>query len=106
MAAAVNGRALGWALAFAAASLAILGGVLPGSSGWALGPRLGIGLLLASAALLLLVGSLSSAIRGRTARIEGAGGNCPVGATCACGHFNFKPRKACRQCGAPTSYTA
>jgi hypothetical protein len=101
----VNRRALLWGLAFAAAGLLVLAGWMPGSAAWSLGPRLGVGTLLAALGVLLLTGAFAGAIRARTERHDSKGG-CPVGATCPCGHFNFKPRRTCRQCGAPTAYAA
>ena len=106
MRAAVNRRAVVVGLLCAAVAGGVLSGLVPGSSGWAAGPRIGVGTLLLTLGLVFLVGAFAGAIRARTARVEGAGGGCPVGATCACGHFNFKPRKACRQCGAATTYAA
>lgn len=101
----MNRRAVLWGLAFAAAGILVLGAWMPGSSGWALGPRLGVGTLLAVLGAVFLVGSFAGAIRSRTERLDSKGG-CPVGATCACGHFNFKPRRTCRQCGAATAFAA
>jgi hypothetical protein len=101
----VNRRALLWGLALAAAGALVLGGWVPGASSWQPGPRVGMGTLLAVLGFVLLAGSFAAAIRERTERLDSKGG-CPVGATCACGHFNFKPRKACRQCGAATVYAA
>lgn len=101
----MNGRALGWGLAFAAAGLLVLAGWLPGSASWATGPRLGMGTLLAVLGAVLAAGAFAGAIRARTERLDSKGG-CPVGATCACGHFNFKPRRTCRQCGAATAFAA
>jgi len=100
----VNRRAIGWGLAFLAAGIVVLAAWLPGSEGWALGPRIGMGTLLCVLGLVFVAGSFAGAIRNRTEAVDGKGG-CPVGATCSCGHFNFKPRKACRQCGAATLYT-
>lgn len=105
VAGAVNGRALGWGLAFAAAGLVVLGGWLPGASSWSLGPRVGGGTLLVVLGLVFVAGAFAGAIRARTERLDGKGG-CPVGATCACGHFNFKPRRSCRECGLATTYAA
>lgn len=105
VAAAVNQRTLGWALAFLAAGLVVLSGLVPGSDRWPMGPRIGMGTLLLVSGLILGVGAFAGAIRSRTDRVESKGG-CPVGATCLCGHFNFKPRRTCRQCGAATRYAA
>ena len=101
----MNRRAVLWGLAFAAAGVLVLAGWVPGSSGWATGPRIGMGTLLATLGAVLIGGAFAGAIRARTERLDGKGG-CPVGATCACGHFNFKPRRTCRQCGAATQYAA
>ncbi len=93
-----------WGLAFLAGGTVVAAGWLPGSSAWATGPRVGI------AMFLFLVGSLLLGIPGvqavlhRTTRPEDYPGGCPVGATCSCGHFNFKPRRRCAQCGEPTRY--
>ena len=101
----MNGRTLLWGLGFLLAGTLILGGWMPGASSWATGPRIGLGTFLAVAGFVLLAGSFAGAIRDRTARVDGKG-TCPVGATCSCGHFNFRPRKSCRQCGAATVYPA
>jgi hypothetical protein len=101
----VNQRTIAWGLAFAALGILVLAGWLPGASGWALGPRIGLGTFLVVAGAVFLVGSFAGAIRTRTERTDTKGG-CPVGATCACGHFNFKPKRVCRQCGAATMYAA
>lgn len=101
----MNRRTLGWAAAFALAALALGAGWFPGAQGAAPGPRIGLTAVLAMLALALAVGAFAGAIRRRTQRLDGPGG-CPVGATCACGHFNFKPRATCRQCGVPTRYTS
>lgn len=94
-----------WGAAFALAGILVLVGVVPGSSAWASGPRTGIAMVLILLGFLLLAGPwVAYAVR-RASSKEGPGG-CPVGATCACGHFNFKPRKTCRQCDAPTVYPA
>lgn len=101
----MNRRAVLWGLAFAAAGVLVLAGWMPGASSWQLGPRIGMGTLLAVLGLLFLAGSFAAAIRARTERLDSKGG-CPVGAACACGHFNFKPRRSCKQCGAATVYAA
>jgi hypothetical protein len=101
----VNGRTIGWGLAFLVAGIVVLGAWVPGSDGWSLGPRLGMGTLLLVMGFVLISGSFAGAIRRRTEAADSKG-SCPVGATCSCGHFNFKPRKSCRQCGAATLYTA
>jgi hypothetical protein len=100
----VNRRAIGWGSAFVLAGAVVFAGWLPGSAGWSLGPRLGMATFLVVMGLVILAGSFAGAIRRRTEAVDSKGG-CPVGATCACGHFNFKPRRACRQCGAATLYT-
>jgi hypothetical protein len=100
----VNRRAIAWGLAFLAAGVVVLGALLPGSEEWSTGPRIGMGMLLVVLGVVFVAGAFAGAIRSRTEANETKGG-CPVGATCACGHFNFKPRKACRQCGAATMYT-
>lgn len=92
-----------WGLGLAAAGAVVALGLLPGASTWSPGPRAGVATLLIVLGTLLL-GSLALPwVTRRTARPENAGG-CPVGATCACGHFNLKPRRACRACGQPTSF--
>ena len=105
MAAPVNRRTLLWGVAFLAAGILVLSALVPGSASWALGPRVGMGTLLAVSGLVLVLGSFAGSIRARTERVDSKGG-CPVGATCPCGHFNFKPRRTCRQCGAATTYAA
>lgn len=105
VAATVNRRAVAWGLVFAAVGVLVLGAWLPGLGGWSLGPRIGAGTLLVVLGAVLVAGAFAGAIRSRTERLDGKGG-CPVGATCACGHFNFKPRRTCRQCGVATMYAA
>jgi hypothetical protein len=102
----VNRTTLAWGLAFATLGVVILAGWVPGASGWAIGPRIGLGTFLAVTGVVFLVGSFAGLIRARTAAVDGKGGGCPVGATCPCGQFNFKPRGTCRQCGAATMYAA
>ena len=99
----MNRRAIAWGAAFLLAGFAVLARWLPGAAGWATGPRLGLGTFLLVTGLVLLAGSFAGAIRART-EASGKGG-CPVGATCACGHFNFKPRATCRECGTATVYS-
>ncbi len=99
----VNRRTLGWALAFAIAALLLAVGWFPGAANAAPGPRIGLTALLAMMAFVLLVGSFAGAIQARSERLDSKG-VCPVGAKCVCGHFNFKPRATCRQCGAATHY--
>src|SRR5688572_6386064 len=101
----MNRRAIAWGLGSMAAGALVLGAWLPGSGGWAFGPRIGMGTLLLVLGFVLAAGAFAGAIRRRTEAVDGKGG-CPVGATCACGHFNFKPRRTCRQCGAATLYAA
>lgn len=102
--AAVNRRTVAWALAFLAAGLAVALGWFPGADAAAPGPRIGLAVALLTLGAVLAVGAFAGALRARTERLEGGKSGCPVGATCACGHFNFKPRATCRQCGAATSY--
>lgn len=92
-------------MVFLAAGIVVLAAWLPGAERWPLGPRLGMGTLLLVMGLVFIAASFAGAIRNRTEATDTKGG-CPVGATCPCGHFNFKPRKACRQCGAATLYAA
>lgn len=101
----VNRRTLGWALAFAVAALVLALGWFPGAATAAPGPRIGVTALLAMMALVLLIGSFAGALQARSERLDSKG-VCPVGAKCACGHFNFKPRATCRQCGIATHYAA
>ncbi|MEA3190481.1 MAG: hypothetical protein QOD77_1063 [Thermoplasmata archaeon] len=93
-----------WGLAWLVAGLAVAFGWVPGADGWAQGPRYGIAALLLVLGVVLIVGANAAWTLRRTAREDGAGGGCPVGATCACGHFNLKPRRACKACGAATSF--
>ena len=88
-----------WGLLFAGAGTVVAAGWLPGSDGWALGPRIGIATVL----IVLGVTVVGFASAHQFARGD-APGNCPVGATCGCGHFNFKPRRTCRQCGTATVF--
>jgi hypothetical protein len=99
------GRTVAAALCLAAAAL-LLGGSFPGAAGMATGPRVGMGTFLATLGLLLLALAAAPAVLRKTTRPEDYAGGCPVGARCACGHFNLKPRRACRACGAATVYPA
>ena len=101
----MNPRTLGWAAAFLAAGTLAAGGWFPGAGAAALGPRVGLAALLLTFGVVLVAGAFAGRLRARSERLDGKGG-CPVGATCACGHFNFKPRLSCRQCGAATSFEA
>lgn len=101
----MNLRTLAWSAAFLAGGTVAAAGWFPGAASTALGPRIGLAALLLTFGVVLAVGAFAGALRTRTMRLDGKGG-CPVGATCACGHFNFKPRATCRQCGAATMYTA
>lgn len=101
----MNLRALTWGLAFLLAGIAVGAAWLPGLDSWGFGPRIGAATLLVVFGLILAVGANVRSILRRTTRAEDYRGGCPVGATCKCGHFNFKPRKTCRQCGAGTSFS-
>ncbi len=101
----MNRRTLGWSLAFTAAGILAAFGWFPGAADVAQGPRVGLAVLLLTLGIVLAAGSFAGALRARTERLDSKGG-CPVGAKCPCGHFNFKPRATCRQCGAATLYTA
>jgi hypothetical protein len=101
----VNRRTLGWAAAFLLAGLAVALGWFPGADHAAMGPRVGLAAALLTFAVVLGVGSFAALLRMRAQGSTGTG-VCPVGAKCACGQFNFKPRTTCRQCGAATLYTA
>jgi hypothetical protein len=83
----------------------VLGGMLAfGIIGeaWGIGPRVG------AATLLITLGGLVWAVPAVTwvakRSADKGTGVCPVGATCKCGHFNFKPRATCKNCGAATAY--
>ncbi|MES2155042.1 MAG: hypothetical protein V4510_07895 [bacterium] len=92
-----------WGLAFLAAGAVVLAGLALGASDWSTGPRIGIGMVLLLLGFLLAAGPwIAYAVR-RASSKESKGG-CPVGTTCACGHFNFKPRAHCRECGTATTY--
>ncbi|HEX2065523.1 MAG TPA: hypothetical protein VHI93_01800 [Candidatus Thermoplasmatota archaeon] len=94
------GRLAVSALCLAAGAL-LLAGRFPGA-GAALGPRIGMGtFLLMLGALVLAVAAMPWVLR-KTTRAEDYEGGCPVGTRCACGHFNLKPRRACRECGTLT----
>src|SRR5689334_10256504 len=94
-----------WGLAFAAAGTLVAAGWAPGAATASLGPRLGIAMVLLLLGFALLLGPVIAAMVRRRSAGQ-TGGVCPVGASCSCGHFNFKPRAACRQCGKPTEYPA
>lgn len=105
VATAVNRRTLAWAVLFLVAGVATAVGWFPGADAAETGPRIGMAAGLLTLGGILVAGSFAGALQERTARLD-AGGGCPVGARCACGHFNLKPRVTCRQCGAATSFTA
>lgn len=100
----MNQRTLAWALAFVVAGTLGALGWFPGANDAALGPRVGLSAALLTFGLVLLVGSFAGAMQARSERLDSKG-SCPVGAKCSCGHFNFKPRTTCRQCGVATTYT-
>ncbi len=102
---AVNRRTIAWAVGFHLAAAIVALGWFPGADEAAAGPRIGLCAALATMGAILFVGAFTAELQARTARLDGKG-HCPVGAKCACGHFNFKPRARCRQCGAATSYAA
>ncbi|MEA3202616.1 MAG: hypothetical protein QOI63_282 [Thermoplasmata archaeon] len=93
------------ALCLAAGALLLSGG-FPGAAGMDLGPRVGMGTFLLMLGLLVLAVAAAPWVLRKTTKAEDYAGGCPVGARCACGHFNLKPRRACRDCGAPTAYLA
>lgn len=101
----VNRRTLWWALAFTVAGLVVALGWFPGVATAATGPRVGLAAALLMLGTLLGVGAFAGAIQARSTKLD-AKGSCPVGAKCPCGHFNFKPRATCRQCGNATVYTS
>ena len=92
-----------WGSAFAILGVVVVAGAFPGSSNWAVGPRIGIAMVLLVLGFLMLAGPWVAYAVNRASAKDGPGG-CPVGTTCTCGHFNFKPRKTCRQCGVATVY--
>lgn len=100
----MNRRAVGWGLAFIVAGLAVAFGWLPGASQWAGGPRAGLATGFLMLGITVLLAGNAAWILRRTTKAEDYRGGCPVGATCKCGHFNFKPRKVCRECGASTAF--
>ncbi|HUR64256.1 MAG TPA: hypothetical protein VM241_07220 [Candidatus Thermoplasmatota archaeon] len=97
------GRTLVSALCLAAGALLLAGGP---AAGMAPGPRVGMGTFLLMLGLLLLAINAMPWVLRKTTKAEDYAGGCPVGARCACGHFNLKPRRACRACGAATAYPA
>lgn len=101
----VNRRTIAWAVGFHVAAAIVAFGWFPGASEAAAGPRIGLCVALATMGAILFVGAFTAELQARTARLDGKG-VCPVGAKCACGHFNFKPRGTCRQCGAATSFAS
>ncbi|HUR62251.1 MAG TPA: hypothetical protein VM286_07825 [Candidatus Thermoplasmatota archaeon] len=96
------GRILVAAAALAAGAL-LLADRLPGGA-TAAGPRIGMGVFLVTLGLLVLSLGAAPWVLRKTTQAEDYMGGCPVGARCACGHFNLKPRRACRECGAATVY--
>jgi hypothetical protein len=92
--------------AFLAAGALLLSGRIPGAAGMAEGPRVGMGAFLLMVGFLLLAIAAMPMILRATTRPEDYEGGCPVGARCSCGHFNLKPRRMCRECGAAMAYPA
>jgi hypothetical protein len=100
----VNLRAAVWGVAFVGVGLLLATASIKGTAELEAGPRVGMGVALVVLGLVVFaIGNVGWLLR-RTAKAGDYAPSCPVGATCACGHFNFKPRRACRQCGAATSY--
>jgi len=99
-------RSIAWGALFATAGAVVAGGWMPGSSSWATGPRIGIATLLIVLGLTVVGFAAAPWVLRKTTRPADYQGGCPVGATCACGHFNFKPRKSCKQCGMATAFVA
>ena len=100
----MNLRAVGWGVAFLALGILLATGLL--ASAWGAAPRAGVATLFLVLGLVTILAGNAAWILRRTTRPEDYRGGCPVGATCACGHFNFKPRKSCKQCGAITKFAA
>ena len=94
-----------WGTAFVAAGALVAGGWLPGSAAWQMGPRIGVATFLAVTGLTVIAFALVPWVLRKTTKPADYEGGCPVGATCGCGQFNFKPRKSCRQCGKATTFT-
>ncbi len=100
----MNLRALLWGIALVGIGALLTSGSFRGTEGLEDGPRIGMGVALAVLGLTIFaIGNAAWFLR-KTAKAGDYDASCPVGATCACGHFNFKPRRRCRQCGAATSY--
>jgi hypothetical protein len=97
-------RTVSWAAVFLAGGILVAGGWLPGSGDWSTGPRIGVATLLTVLGATVLGLGLVPIVLRRTTRPADYKGGCPVGATCPCGHFNFKPRTTCRQCGSATAF--
>lgn len=84
-----------------AAGILLVGGWMPGTDGMALGPRIGVGLTLATMGGLMLAIPWTKYWIQRRAVPEDYEGRCPVGESCPqCGAFNMKPRTTCRSCSA------
>jgi len=99
------GRLVVAALVLAAGAL-LAAGRFPGSASMAEGPRVGMGAFLVMLGFLVLTIAAMPALLRATTRPEDYEGGCPVGARCSCGHFNLKPRRVCRECGAAMAYPA
>ena len=95
-----------WGALFVAAAVVVLAGWFPGAASASTGPRIGIGMALATFGLLVVGIPATVAIVRRTTRPEDYAGGCPVGAQCGCGRFNFKPRRKCPACGQAMQYPA
>ncbi len=104
MAGPVNVKALAWGVAFAILGILVAIGNLPGLGNWGSGPRIGAATALIVFGLTILLVANALWFLRRTTKPEDYRGGCPVGATCGCGHFNFKPRRTCKQCGLATSF--
>lgn len=100
---AVNGKAIGWGLSFL--GLAVVIAAVPGSLAVSAGPRIALVTALALFGLILLATALVGPWMLRRSAKESGTGTCPVGARCACGAWNWKPRAACGSCNAPTAWT-
>ncbi len=94
---------VGWGLSFWL--LAVVIAFVPGALSAGGGPRIAFVTLLALFGLILVGSALVGPwMLRRSAKASGTG-VCPVGARCTCGAWNWKPRRACSECGLKTAYT-
>ncbi len=94
---------IGWGASFLFLALVIA--MVPGSLPAGEGPRIAMVTALILLGLILLVSALIGPwMLRRTAKASGTA-VCPVGARCACGAWNWRPRRLCSSCGSLTAWS-